>query len=105
MNYGLLNLGSLLLGIKAWLLPVINLAKHNKSEHKNWHILAIISIFACAVSLYFQIIYHNYLVNKEDWSALMDTSDPVLLVSSMLIVVTLILNVITIIRYTKNGKK
>ena len=101
MGYGLLNLGSLLLGLIAWILPIINLSIPNKVEHKNWFVLCIISISVCALSLFLQILYYNYLVNIEDWSALMDTVNAVVLASSVLLNVTLMLNVITLAIYMK----
>jgi cytochrome c oxidase subunit 4 len=103
-GYGFLNLGSLLLGLIAWILPIINLNILNKAEHKNWFVFCITSISACAISLFLQILYNNHLVNIEDWSALMDTIRTVVLASSVLLVVTLMLNVITIIIYNKNSK-
>jgi len=92
----LLNLGSLLLGLIAWILPVVNLMRYKKHENRNWVILSILSISACAFSLYFQILYNNHLVNIEDWSALMDTAGAVAFVSSALLIVTVILNTITL---------
>jgi len=89
MGYGLLNLGSLLLGLIAWILPVINLANNNKAEHKNWVVISISSVSTCAIALYMQILYGNHLVKIEDWSALMDTSLGVALVSAILLVVQL----------------
>jgi len=101
MRYGLLNLGSLLLGLIAWILPIINLNILNKAEHKNWFVLCITSICACAISLFLQILYNAHLVNIHDWAALMDTRRAVVLASSVLLVVTLTLNVFTLIKYMK----
>ncbi|MEG6521528.1 hypothetical protein [Desulfotomaculum sp. 1211_IL3151] len=100
---GWLNVGSLLLGLIAWTLPVVNLMQYKKREFRNWSTLSIMSIIACSISLYFQIIYTNYLVKIEDWSALMDTSGVLVFVGSVLLIVTLLLNVITLIVY--NGRK
>jgi len=66
MGYGLLNLGSLLLGLIAWILPVINLANNNKAEHKNWVVISISSVSTCAIALYMQILYGNHLVKIKD---------------------------------------
>jgi cytochrome c oxidase subunit 4 len=80
--------------------------RQNKTEYKKWYILIILSLIACSISLLMQIIYGNYLVRIEDWSALMDTSNAVTLVSSVLIIVTVILNIITLVIYKKiNAKK
>ena len=101
MGYGLLNLGSLLLGLIAWILPIINLNIQNKAEHKNWFVLCITSISTCAISLFMQILYNAHLIKIHDWSALMDTIRAVVLASSVLLVVTLTLNVIMFIKYMK----
>ncbi|MEL7657284.1 MAG: hypothetical protein AAGU75_15430 [Bacillota bacterium] len=100
---GWLNLGSLVLGLIAWILPVVNLAQHNKADHRNWVVFSVASISACAISLCMQIFYTDHLVKIEDWSALMDTSHAVALVATLLLVVTIILNAITLVVYY--GKK
>ena len=96
-----LNLGSLVLGLIAWFLPVVCLAKRNKAENKNWIIFSMSSISVCAISIFLQILYQNYLVNIEDWSAISDTSHGVAVVSGVLLVVTLVLNIITLTKYRK----
>ncbi|AFS78964.1 hypothetical protein Curi_c19600 [Gottschalkia acidurici 9a] len=92
---GLLNLGSLILGLVAWILPAINIVHDNR----NWFTLSTISMSACAISLCFQIFYNNHLVKIEDWSALMDTTGALVFVASVLLIVTIILNAITLIIY------
>ena len=94
---GLLNFGSLILGLIAWWLPVVALMRYKNREGRNWVTLSIISISACAVSLCFQILYNNHLVQIEDWSALMDTTGTVALVAAVLLIVTIILNTITLV--------
>jgi cytochrome c oxidase subunit 4 len=101
MGYGLLNLGSLLFGLIAWILPIVNFNILNKAEQKNWFVLCITSISACAISLFMQILYNAHLVNIHDWAALMDTIRAVVIASSVLLVVTLTLNVFTLIKYIK----
>lgn len=39
----LLNLGSLVLGLIAWILPVVNLMRYEKHDHRNWVTLSIMS--------------------------------------------------------------
>ena len=72
---------------------------YKKRDNKNWAILSILSISACAISLYFQIFYNNYLVKIEDWSALMDTTGAVAFISAILLVGTIILNTINLMIY------
>ena len=98
-GFGWLNLGSLVLGLIAWILPIVNLTQDKKHENRNWVALSIISISACAISLCFQTFYTYHKVKVEDWSALMDTMDAVASVSALLLIVTLILNAITLIVY------
>ncbi|MDR2940160.1 MAG: hypothetical protein LBV08_07565 [Clostridiales bacterium] len=104
MGYGWINVTSLLLGLLAWALPVINLVKRSISENKNWPIFAILSLGACSVSLFFQIIYQDYLARKEDWSAIMDTTGALVKVSLVLLIITFVLNVITVVAYSRRGK-
>lgn len=102
---GLLNLGSLVLGLIAWVLPVVNLMRYEKHNHGNWVALSFISIGACAISLCFQIFNSYHLVKIEDWSALMDTMGTVAFVAAVLLIVTVILNAITLILYRDKTAK
>lgn len=104
MNYSYLNLVSLILGFIAWMLPIVNLIKYNNHEHKNWMIFSIASVGACASSLCFQIIYNSHLVKTEDWSALLDTSGNMAWVCTFLLMVTIALNIVTIVVYRKKGR-
>lgn len=101
----LLNPASLLLGLIAWILPIISLMQYKKHENKSWIILSIISISSCGISLFLQIIYSNHLVKINDWSALMDTTDALVFVSSVLLVVTISLNAVTTMIYYKRLDK
>lgn len=95
-GYSLLNLGSLVFGLIAWILPVVYIALYN-INNRNWVVYSVASVSACAISLCMQIFYQNYLVRIEDWSALMDTSAAVALVSATLLVVTIVLNAIMLV--------
>ncbi|MFS0788383.1 hypothetical protein ABC345_18625 [Shouchella sp. 1P09AA] len=95
--YEWLNLGSLVIGLLAWTLPILNLVKH----HKRWVIVSLASMSACIVSICFQLLYNDYLVRIEDWSALMDTSQSVILLSFILAAGTIFLNGITVFIYRK----
>jgi len=100
---GLLNLGSLGLGLVAWILAIVNLINYRNKNNNNWAIRAVLSLSACATAIYFQMIYSNYLVKIEDWSALMDTAGAVNFVAGVLLAVTVLLNGITLVIYTKNS--
>ncbi|APC47660.1 hypothetical protein BME96_05535 [Virgibacillus halodenitrificans] len=95
---GLLNIGSLILGIVAWVLPAISLLSYDKTKVKKWPIL---SITACALALCFQIIYNYHLVKIQDWAALLDTTGAVVFASVVLLSVTVLLNAITFIKTVK----
>jgi len=98
----LLNLGSLVLGLIAWILPVISLVQPNNVNHRRWPVFSAASVSACAVSLWMQILYSNHLVKIEDWSALMDTSSAVASVTALLLAVTIMLNAIALLVYYRN---
>jgi hypothetical protein len=93
---GLLNIGSLVLGLIAWILPVVNLLC---KKSNSWMTLSIISICACAISLCFQIFYTYHKVTIEDWSALMDTMYTTAYASAALLLITIVLNVMTFVVY------
>ncbi|MBE5986962.1 cytochrome c oxidase subunit 4 [Lacrimispora xylanisolvens] len=98
-----LNIASLILGLIAWALPVINLVQYNKASKLKWVIFSSTSISVCGISLYMQILYTDYLVKIKDWSALTDTSGGVVSNTGLLLVVTIMLNLVTLLlRYRKN---
>lgn len=92
---GLLNLGSLVFGVIAWILPVINLSRYDKRS-RNWVTFSIMSISACSISLFLQIFSFYERVKAEDWSALMDTVSIIASVPAILLIGTIILNTITL---------
>ena len=102
---GLLNLGSLVLGLFAWALPVVILMQYRNHGRRNWLALSIMSISASAFSLWFQILEINHPVKIADWSALMDTTSAVAWVSAVLLIVTVLLNAITLIVYRDRTEK
>lgn len=97
IDAGWLNIGSLVLGLIAWIIPVMNLLRCKNRKNMKWVVLSIISISACAISICFQIFYSYHLVKIEDWSALMDTIGTVASVSAILVIVTILLNALTLI--------
>ena len=87
-----LNLGSIILGLTAWALPIAKLMGYRQHDPNHWTVFTILSISTAAVALLFQIMYTNHLVGIEDWSALLDTAGAVTFVSMVLIAVTILLN-------------
>ena len=104
LGFGWLNMGSLIFGLIAWILPVVNLTQHSKSGSRNWPAFSVASAASCAVSLYMQIRYTDHLVQIEDWSALLDTSHAVAWLSAVLLIVTIVLNVVTLAVYRRKRK-
>lgn len=101
MNYGWLNIGSILFGLIAVAIPAINIMRKEKVEIKKLGIFSSVSIGACSTSLCMQILYTNYLVNIEDFTAMMDLFGTVASFSVILLIITIVLNFIT---YTINLK-
>lgn len=105
MDYGLLNIGSIVLGVIAFVLPVINLIRYNTSNNQYWFVFTLMSIISCMLSLFMQIFYINHLINIKDWTAIMDTINVVAFASAMLLVATIVLNGVTLFAYIGNRKK
>lgn len=76
-------LGSLLLGLTAWTLPLICLFRR---RHPGPFCAA--SFLLCSISLPFQIFYTQHLLNIWDWSALEDTHYAVCFASVVMLSVT-----------------
>ncbi len=67
-----LNLFSLLLGLIAWALPIILLAKP-RFAHENIRVLLMLTSFCCCIAaLCLQLFEVYHRVTIQDWSALMD---------------------------------
>lgn len=97
--------GSLALGLIAWILPGINLMRFKDQKHDSWVIFSIMSLSACAISLCIQIINTYHLIKIEDWAALLDTMGALVFVAAVLLIVTLILNTVTLIVYRNRTAK
>lgn len=97
--HGWLNIGSLILGLIAWILPLIGFMKKDKPNQL--FLLSMGSLSACAIAICFQLYYQVHLVEIEDWSALMDTTSAAATLSMWLLVGTIVLNGITFITWLK----
>ena len=96
----ILNLGSLLLGIIAWTLPVINLMQRNTASRRTYAVFSATSLVACSIALCLQLFELNHRINIHDWSALLDTSRAVASVAALLLIGTIILNAIVIVKHS-----
>ena len=94
-----LNVGSLLFGLIAWITPIIKLIQFNKGTIKKVLLTSTTSLVACSVSLCMQILYTGYLVKIQDWTALLDTYDMLIFASLILLIITIVLNLFTLVIY------
>ena len=70
MEAAWLNVGSLILGLIAWGIPIFNLIQYKKGDMRTSVIGVASSLSACALSLCMQIFYTAHLVKIEDWTVL-----------------------------------
>lgn len=92
------NLGSLVLGLAAWLLPALGMAGRRPTPVKT-AALAAGSFCACALSLLLVLLHLKQVTAHQDWSALMDTLPAFCLAASVLLIVALALNLLAILRH------
>ncbi|MDQ0185772.1 hypothetical protein ACFOST_13900 [Cytobacillus kochii] len=97
---GWLNIGSLVLGMVAWILPLLNLSREQENT-KRWTTYSFLSFICCSTAILFQLMVQKFLIEIEDFSALMDITSSVVLASSVLLIVTILLNVLAWVKYTK----
>lgn len=87
------NLGSLILGLVAWGIPLCAIGRKYR-----WGICCIASLSCCALSLFLQLVEVKHRVGLNDWSALMDTIDAVVLAAAVMIGGMLISNILALWR-------
>lgn len=85
------TIGSLILGLAAWIIPFIAI---RPAQKKRIFSLSVLSLSACIISLTLQILEIRHRVNQADWSALMDTINMLSWVVVIFIIITIILNLI-----------
>ena len=91
-----LHLLSLMAGIAAWLFGCWAIAS---KKNRNTHIFSVASLSLCSIALLSQLIELGRLVLKNDLSAVMDTINAVNLAAIGLVVVSLVLNVIAVLKH------
>lgn len=101
----LFNIASLILGLVAMTLPVINIMLSRKNKNRNWGALSVLSLSFCSLSIWLLTIFINDNVSHEDWSALMDTTPSILKITGVLLFVTILLNAVTYFMNRKQGNK
>ena len=93
----MLNIISLIFGICAWGVAVVAILKPTVS-HKS----TILSFSLCALSLVAQLFEISRRVNLGDYAAIEDTIRAIIIASIVLVIVTIILNIIALIKTKKN---
>lgn len=89
------NIGSLILGACAWLFGGLAIGTPNAfSSHRN----TLVSFGLCTVSLVFQLLEVNRRVIIGDYAAIDDTIRVVVIASVALVVITIILNVVALVK-------
>lgn len=100
----MLNYGSLVLGLLAWIIPALAM-KHPRKDVVQSYRLIIVSFSACVASLCLQLFEINHRVQIQEWTTIMDTIGTLKWVAVILAVITLILNImVLVICYEKETK-
>lgn len=95
------NLGSIIIGLVAWIVPVIGI---NLKKSKP-HLLSVISFSFCAIALLLQLVEIRHRVMVGDWSALMDTVPAIVGAAAVLVLVTIFINILILVRAKKDWMK
>ena len=91
----MLNIASLILGVCAWLFGGLAIGTPNAfSAHRN----ILVSFGLCTVSLVLQLLEVNRRVIIGDYAAIEDTIRAVVIASVALVVITIILNVVALVK-------
>lgn len=91
----MLNIGSLLAGLFAWLFAIVAITTRKVSvSYKN----TVISFSLCAAALVLQFFEINRRVLRNDYAAIEDTIRAVLLASVILAGTTIMLNIFAFIK-------
>jgi|LSQX01.1.fsa_nt_gb cytochrome c oxidase subunit 4 len=88
----LLNITSLILGLIAWFIPILQRLRAKKQNLSSFGMYSILSFGSCSLSLALQYFYLAHLVEIQDWAALMDITNTLAYVAGLLASVTIILN-------------
>ena len=89
----LFNLGSLLLGLAAWALPFLAIGRKER-----FFFCCLGSFSCCIASLLLQLMEVQHRVRIEDWSALMDTINAVVMAAVVMVAVTVACSLFALLR-------
>ena len=91
----MLNIGSLILGVCSWLFACLaNATQKAFTSHRN----TVVSFCLCTISLVFQLFEINRRVLLGDYAAIEDTIRAILIASVMLVSVTVIINLVALVK-------
>ena len=99
------QLASLILGLLAWIFPMILIVHYKKMSERKWLTLFGGSLSACAISLWMRIMMTFSRVQAGDFSALEDFYYVIAFAVSVLLAVTMFLNAFALYLYLKNRGK
>ena len=98
MVIDMFNIGSLIIGIGAWVFAILAIISPTAwSSHKNTTVSFGFCVFACALQL-FEI---NRRVQLGDFAAIEDTIRAVLIAAVTLVLVTTVLNLLALLKARK----
>lgn len=93
------NLGSICLGLAAWMFGYWAIRRTIlRKDIKASYTCSMISFGMCIFSLLFQLMEVGNRVDIEDLSAIYDTINAVIFAAKVLITVTLILNIVALVK-------
>lgn len=90
------NIGSLVLGFAAWVIPLFAIGKKYR-----FALCCIGSLCCCGVSLFLQLLEVQNRVHINDWSALLDTIDAVVLAAVVLLCGVIVTNLIALFGFNR----
>jgi cytochrome c oxidase subunit 4 len=97
-----LNFGSLFFGLVSWCVPVVFLGKKTPLSKEGSMKVVFYSLVSAMISLFMQVLYTKHLVDINDWSALLDIQGGVVFSASVLLFITIALNVQVLHRSLNN---
>ena len=98
------NIGSIVLGLAASILPLAAIGLFDRSQVKGRFGLSVLSFACCLAAVVFQLCAVHQRVSLQDWTALEDTISVLVTPSAVLGIVVVVLNLIVLCTCS-GGKK
>ena len=95
-----MNVGSLMFGFVAWIIPLAYIIRPNNPRTTIQEIIWF-SFMMMGLSLVFQLMYQQHFASINDLGAFLDIIDEVVLASWIMFLGTLLLNLIAAVRSRK----